>query len=147
MDADTIFQLSGPVAIAGWLSLFASPWFPSFADRFASIIVPALLSVAYVGLMLAFWSGAEGGFDTLDNVALLFQTRELLLAGWLHYLAFDLFVGRWTWQRLVATGQPIYVSFPVLFFSMMVAPLGALLGLIVTRNFSSEGAETGQQEA
>ncbi|DAC10255.1 MAG TPA: DUF4281 domain-containing protein, partial [Candidatus Poseidoniales archaeon] len=48
----------------------------------------------------------------------------------LHFLAFDLFVGRWTWKRLMATEQPIYISFPVLLFSMMVAPLGALLGLV-----------------
>ena len=63
---------------------------------------------------------------------------EVILIGWLHYLAFDLFVGRWTWQRLVATGKPIYVSFPVLLLSMFVAPLGALIGMIVTREFTSE---------
>ena len=65
----------------------------------------------------------------------MFSERDVILIGWLHYLAFDLFVGRWTWKRLVATEQPIYVSFPVLLFSMMVAPLGALLGLIVTRDY------------
>lgn len=126
MDADTIFQLSGPVAIAGWLSLFASPWFPSFADRFASIIVPALLSVAYVGLMLAFWSGAEGGFDTLDNVALLFQTRELLLAGWLHYLAFDLFVGAWIVRTARAEGISFWLVLPCLPLTFLFGPAGYL---------------------
>ena len=95
MNADQIFALSGPVAIAGWVALLASPWMQQWSDRLATTIVPALLSVAYVGLILVFWSGAEGGFDTLDNVGLLFETRELLLAGWLHYLAFDLFVGAW----------------------------------------------------
>lgn len=124
MDADTIFQLSGPVAIAGWLSLFASPWLPSFADRFASTIVPALLSVAYVGLMLAFWSGAEGGFDTLDNVALLFQTRELLLAGWLHYLAFDLFVGAWIVRTARAEGISFWLTLPCLPLTFLFGPAG-----------------------
>ena len=126
MDADTIFQLSGPVAIAGWLSLFASPWLPSFADRFASTIVPALLSVAYVGLMLAFWSGAEGGFDTLDNVALLFQTRELLLAGWLHYLAFDLFVGAWIVRTARAEGISFWLALPCLPLTFLFGPGGYL---------------------
>jgi len=78
---------------------------------------------------------------TPDIVVGLFEEREVVLIGWLHYLAFDLFVGRWTWQRLMATQQPLYVSFPVLFFSMMVAPLGALLGLIVTRKHSNETPE------
>ena len=63
---------------------------PRLADRIAGLLIPALLAIAYIGLVLAFWSSAKGGFDSLDNVAALFQTRELLLAGWIHYLAFDL---------------------------------------------------------
>ena len=39
--------------------------------------------------------GAEGGFGSLADVATLFQKQELLLAGWIHYLAFDLFIGAW----------------------------------------------------
>ena len=77
----------------------------------------------------------------------MFSERDVILIGWLHYLAFDLFVGRWTWQRLVATGQPIYVSFPVLLFSMMVAPLGALMGLIVTRSYTGETTELTEVDA
>ena len=95
MNADTLFSLSGTVALAGWLRLLASPFMPRLADRIAGLVIPALLAVAYTGLVLAFWSSAKGGFDSLDNVAALFQTRELLLAGWIHYLAFDLFVGAW----------------------------------------------------
>ena len=75
---------------------------------------------------------------TPDIVVGLFSEREVILIGWLHYLAFDLFVGRWTWQRLVATQKPIYISMPVLVLSMMVAPLGALLGLLVTREYSEQ---------
>jgi len=60
----------------------------------------------------------------------------------LHYLAFDLFVGRWTWQRLMATNQPLYVSFPVLILSMMVAPLGVLVGMLITRELSDDETET-----
>jgi type II secretory pathway component PulF len=75
---------------------------------------------------------------TPEIVVEMFSESEVILIGWLHFLAIDLFVGRWTWQRLMDTGQPIYVSFPVLLFSMMVAPLGALLGLIVTRNHGKE---------
>ena len=75
---------------------------------------------------------------TPDIVVGLFSEREVILIGWLHYLAFDLFVGRWTWQRLVATGQPIYVSMPVLLFSMMVALLGALLGMLITWDYNED---------
>ena len=41
------------------------------------------------------FQGAEGGFGSLADVATLFGKPELLLAGWIHYLAFDLFIGAW----------------------------------------------------
>ena len=90
--------------MAGWLCLLASPFMPRLADRIAGLAIPALLAVAYTGLVLAFWSSAKGGFDSLDNVAALFQTRELLLAGWIHYLAFDLFTGAWIVRTARQTG-------------------------------------------
>ncbi len=47
----------------------------------------------------------------------------------------------------MATEQPIYISFPVLLFSMMVAPLGALLGLVVTRDYVEETPANGTETA
>ena len=70
----------------------------------------------------------------------LFENDEVVIVGWLHYLAFDLFVGRWTWQRLTQTEKPLLVSFPVLLLSMMVAPLGALVGMVVTRDAKAPAA-------
>ncbi len=60
-----------------------------------ALAIPVLLAIAYAGLVLAFWSGAEGGFDTLPNVMQLFTQPEIALAGWIHYLAFDLLIGAW----------------------------------------------------
>ena len=93
----------------------------------AAIGIPLLLAVAYAGLVMAFWSSAKGGFDTLDNVALLFQTREMLLAGWMHYLAFDLFVGAW----IVAPGAgdariPFLLVVPCLVLTFLFGPAGLL---------------------
>ncbi|MDP6869884.1 MAG: ABA4-like family protein [Candidatus Poseidoniaceae archaeon] len=62
----------------------------------------------------------------------LFSDDEIILVGWLHYLAFDLLAGRWTWRRLMAAEKPIYISCPILILSMMVAPFGCLLGLLIT---------------
>lgn len=127
MSPDTLFPFANMTALAGWAALLASPFIPRLSDAFASTVVPLLLSVAYAGLILAFWSGAQGGFDTLANVALLFQTPEMLLAGWLHYLAFDLFVGAW----IVRTARSEAVSFilvvPCLALTFMFGPVGYLL--------------------
>lgn len=126
MDLDTIFSIANLAALAGWLALLASPWLPAQADRIASTLVPALLSVAYAGLVLAFWNRAEGGFGTLDEVALLFETRGLLLAGWLHYLAFDLFVGAWIVRTARSQGIPFLLALPCLPLAFLFGPAGFL---------------------
>ena len=126
MNADTIFSLSGMLALAGWLSLLASPFMPRLADRIAGLVVPALLAVAYTGLVLAFWSSAKGGFDSLDNVAALFQTHELLLAGWIHYLAFDLVTGAWIVSAARQAAIPFWLAVPCLVFTFLFGPAGFL---------------------
>ena len=131
MNPDLIFQLATPFVLTGWLALLASPWFPRAADRYAGIAVPALLSVAYAGLILAFWSSAEGGFDSLDNVARLFETREMLLAGWLHYLAFDLFVGAWVVRAARDAAVPFLLVVPCLALTFLLGPAGFLAFLAI----------------
>lgn len=127
MQPDTIFQVANPLALAGWAALLASPLVPRLADLVAGAIIPLLLSVAYAGLVLAFWSGAQGGFDSLANVALLFETPHLLLAGWLHYLAFDLFVGAWIVRTARAEAVGFLLVVPCLVLTFLFGPAGFLL--------------------
>jgi hypothetical protein len=131
MSADTIFSLASTTAMAGWLVLLASPFVPKIADLVSGLAIPALLAIAYAGLILAFWMRAEGGFDTLDNVAKLFQTRELLLAGWIHYLAFDLFVGAWIVRAARQAGVMFLLVVPCLVLTFLFGPAGLLLFLAV----------------
>lgn len=138
---DVLFWFSSLYVLPFWLMM----WFAPTHERTATMlrnewVYLAPLAVAYTLAVLPNLADIllllASDMPTPDIVVGLFEEREVVLIGWLHYLAFDLFVGRWTWQRLMAAQQPLYVSFPVLFFSMMVAPLGALLGLIVTRKHS-----------
>ena len=62
----------------------------------------------------------------------LFADEDVIILGWLHYLAFDMFVGRFIWLRMVAMKRPIYVSTPVLILCMMMAPLGCAVGVAAT---------------
>lgn len=126
MNADVAFQIANPMALLGWIALLASPILPRFADAVGAIVIPLLLSVAYAGLVMAFWSGAQGGFDTLDNVALLFQSRPMLLAGWLHYLAFDLFVGAWIVRQARGAAIPFLLVIPCLALTFLFGPAGLL---------------------
>jgi len=56
-----------------------------------------------------------------------------IMLAWLHMLALDTLGGRWIWKRMVAEDKPIWMSMPTLLLCMMVAPLGLLLGVALTR--------------
>jgi hypothetical protein len=127
MPIETLFSLSSTLALAGWVALLASRFFPVLAERISGLAIPLLLSVAYAGLVLAFWRGAEGGFDTLDNVMRLFTAKEIALAGWIHYLAFDLFVGAWIVRTARAESIAFLLIVPCLLLTFLFGPVGFLV--------------------
>lgn len=135
---DVLFWFSSVYILPFWLMM----WFAPTSERTAALmrnewVYLGPLAIAYAMAVLPnivdifLLLGTQ--MPTPDIVVEMFSEREVILVAWLHFLAFDLFVGRWTWQRMVATNQPLYISTPVLILSMMVAPLGALIGLVVTR--------------
>lgn len=126
MTHDALFQLSGPLVLLGWGALVLSALSPIWADRVAALILPLVLSVAYTALVLSFWSGAPGGFGSLPEVMALFTTPGVALAGWLHYLAFDLFVGAWITRTARAEGIAHAVVIPCLALTFLFGPAGFL---------------------
>ena len=50
-----------------------------------------------------------------------------LTAGWVHYLAFDLFVGGWIATRAAETGMHHALLVPVLLLTFLFGPAGLLL--------------------
>jgi hypothetical protein len=137
MDVNLLFASANLLALAGWALLLASPLIPTLADRLAGFALPLLLSVAYAGLVLAFWTRAEGGFGSLDDVARLFRAPQLLLAGWLHYLAFDLFVGAWEVRTARRDGIPFPFIIPCLALTFLFGPAGYLVFTAVRAAFGS----------
>ena len=135
MTPDTLFQFANPLAMTGWLLLAASPLIPRLADTVAGYVIPALLSLGYAALVLVYWAGGEGGFDSLPNVMRLFDFPGVALAGWVHYLAFDLFVGAWAARTARAEGIPHLLMLPVLALTFLFGPAGliAFLGLRAVR--------------
>lgn len=131
MNSDMIFQIANTTALAGWIVLLISPFIPNLADRISGLIIPALLSIAYTGLILAFFGSADGGFDTLDNVVKLFTVREMVLAGWIHYLAFDLFIGAWEVRTGRKDGMPFLLVLPCLPLTFIFGPAGLLLFFVL----------------
>lgn len=126
MTPEQLFQYTGPLAMLGWLALALAPLAPRLADLAAAMVIPALLSVAYSALILVHWSDAPGGFDSLAGVMALFTDPAVALAGWLQYLAFDLFVGAWITRTARAEGIPHLLVLPCLVLTFVFGPAGFL---------------------
>ncbi|MEO0389819.1 MAG: ABA4-like family protein [Pseudomonadota bacterium] len=126
MTPDALFGLTNPLASLGWLCLALLPLHRTWLMRIGGWLIPIALSVIYAALILVYWSGAEGGFDSLANVMLLFDTPGTALAGWVHFLAFDLFVGAWIARDAPRCGIPHWAILPALVLTFLFGPIGLL---------------------
>jgi len=125
MDLERIFSVASVIAAVGWLFLVVVPKRP-LALHVAGVFFPLLLALMYLYFIAMHIRGAEGGFGSLADVAMLFQRRELLLAGWIHYLCFDLFIGAWEVRDSQRHGIPHLVVIPCLIMTFMLGPIGLL---------------------
>jgi hypothetical protein len=122
---EQIFALASTLAAVGWVLLVFIPRRP-IAVLVAGVFLPLLLALIYLYFIANHIRGAEGGFGSLADVATLFQKRELLLAGWIHYLSFDLFIGAWEIRDSQKHGIPHLVVIPCLVMTFMLGPIGLL---------------------
>ncbi len=130
MTPEDGFRLANLLALAGWLALIAGIVLRRDALRVSVAwrIVPVMLAVAYLALLVgAPREGTGGGFGTLAAVAALFESRWALLAGWIHYLCFDLMVGCWIAAEVLRRGMPRWVLVPALPLTFLLGPLGLVV--------------------
>jgi hypothetical protein len=130
MTAEQLFSTLNLIAVAGWVLLVFLP-----RMRWTSTVVPivmaSLFAVIYVVLIAATLTRSEGGFSSLASVRTLFDNPWLLLAGWTHYLAFDLFIGGWEVRDSQRHGIPHLLIVPALVLTFLFGPAGLLLYLAV----------------
>ena len=139
MPWEAIFGYANLYAMICWAAL-------AFAPKRETFIIPlfyagvGLLALAYavliVGLLSGMIDGGEGGggspdFTTLAGVQALFDMQGGATIGWIHYLAFDLFVGIWVARNADRHGYLRIVQIPILFFVFMAGPLGLTLYLLL----------------
>lgn len=131
MSLEQMFTLANMIAMLGWLVLLMSPLIPVGAEWISGRLIPVLLSVVYTALILVFWGQGDGGFSSLPEVMKLFTQPELVLVGWVHYLAFDLFIG--AWECRTARAERIRFWFVVLCLALtfMFGPIGLLLFTVI----------------
>ncbi len=130
MTPDLVFSYVGTAAMLGWALLILGPRRFAWVNAIPLWIIPAGLSAVYAALVLSRFSGIGGGFDSLTSVATLLSDPWALLAGWVHYLAFDLFVGAVMAARMDRAGVGRLVQAPILGATFMLGPLGFLIAAL-----------------
>lgn len=127
LPVDALFSIANTLALVSWVGLIVLPrW--RFVRRALQLFIVAGLCVLYAMLIQGFFFGVEGGgFFSLAAVQKLFTSREVALAGWVHYLAFDLFVGLWIAGRADEIGISRWVQGPILLMTFMFGPIGLLM--------------------
>lgn len=131
MTADQIFQACNTLALLGWLVLVLFGWKRWASSFITAVLLPLLFAVIYSALLLTHWGGSSGNFNSLAGVAALFSNPWLLLAGWVHYLAFDLFVGSWEARDALTHQIPHIVVVPCLLLTFFFGPAGLLLYMLL----------------
>jgi hypothetical protein len=127
MTPDQLFSVANPVALVGWLILVFAGRMKWAAGLVTGAIIPLLFGVLYTSLIVAHWGQSTGSFSTLAGVAALFENHWLLLAGWVHYLAFDLFIGSWEVRDAAKNGIAHWMVIPCLVLTFLFGPIGLLL--------------------
>jgi len=127
MTPEALFSLASSAVLPGWLLLVFLPRWKWTTRLVTGVLLPGLLGLLYVYLIATRWVGSEGGFSSLADVKRLFDEPALLLAGWVHYLAFDLFVGTWELRDAQKLALPHLLVVPCLVLTFLFGPIGLLL--------------------
>jgi hypothetical protein len=132
---DILFSLSGLLVMPIWLAMILLPGWSVTRRALASPLVALAPALLYVVLVmprileiLPLVIRPE-----LHTIATLLGTPGGATIAWIHFLAFDLFVGRWVYLDARERKISAFVSSPILFFVLMLGPLGFVLHLLARR--------------
>ena len=140
--ADTLYSLVNLFVLPGWLLLIFAPRWKWTTSLVTTVLIPLVLGLAYLVLLIANWQAllSCGTFLHLADVAKLFTYEYCLLAGWMHYLAFDLIVATWQVRDAKRVGLPHWAIVPCLLLTSVLGPTGLvsyiLLRWTMTKRFT-----------
>lgn len=138
MTTEILFSVCNAMALSGWILLVLAPRWRWTTTLVTSILIPMMLAAVYVVLVATNLGSTNGGFGSLAAIGTLFETPSLLLAGWVHYLAFDLFVGTWQVRDSQRIGIRHLAVVPCLAFTFLLGPTGLLAYLVLRMTFKRQ---------
>ncbi|MAU01075.1 MAG: hypothetical protein CL608_28350 [Anaerolineaceae bacterium] len=145
MNLETLFSFSSLLVMPFWLLLIFLPRWRVTERVMAGPWVAAPAALLYAGLVLPNFVEIFTAVSnpTLSGITALLGDPTGATIAWVHFLAFDLFVGRWVYLDGRARNISAWFISPILFFVLMLGPVGFLLYLVVrlaiSRQFSADG--------
>lgn len=131
MAPDQIFSLCNTIALIGWIVLIFAPFWKSRMNYVFGILI-ILFAIVYAWLIFSnFDPTIFKDFGSLDGVAGLFGDKRMLVAGWVHYLAFDLLAGIYIIKSAEKNGINHWLITPALALTFMFGPVGVLLYTLI----------------
>jgi hypothetical protein len=130
---ETLFNLSSLMVLPFWALMIFLPRWRVTERLMSSPLVSAAPAMFYAVLVIPSFAEVWQTVSSpdLSGIAALLGSPVGATIAWLHFLAFDLFVGRWIYRDSRERGISAWVTAPVLFLTLMLGPCGFLLYLIV----------------
>jgi hypothetical protein len=138
---DTVFALTNGVAMLGWLALVAGPRRPALLSAVMYLGV-ALLCAAYLAIAAWLMGHPGPGLPAYSpaGLAAVFSDPRVVVLGWTHYLALDLFTGLWIARDGDHKAISRLVQAPVLVLTLLAGPVGLLAWLVLRERRAREKA-------
>jgi Domain of unknown function (DUF4281) len=133
MTPAQVFSTVSALAASQWLLLIILPNWKVTQWLISSYAVPMLLSVIYCIYITSFFGISGGGFGSIQEVRTLFSDDRLLLAGWVHYLAFDLLTGFLIIKSAQQKSISHWLVIPCLALTFLFGPCGFLTYQIIQK--------------
>ncbi len=133
MTPDTAFQIANALVLPQWLLMVVAPRWSVTQFLVKSFLIPVVLAIFYAFYIFAGDPLDFEAFSTLEGVKGLFQNGGdgVMLAGWIHYLAFDLIAGSVVLRDAQERGIPHWWVIVPILFCFMLGPIGLLLYWII----------------
>ena len=137
-----LFQFANLWIMPFWLLIIVLPHWNWTKRIIGSLWIVAPLLLAYALLVLPQALAVLPALlnPTIPGIAGLLGTPTGATIGWIHFLAFDLFVGRWVYLDSRTRQITAWVASPILFLILMFGPFGLLLYLLVRMAFGEQKA-------
>lgn len=128
-----LFELTFLLAAPFWALMIVAPSWRWTSRIIGSplIVLPPVLIYATLVLPNVTEVLPAVSSPTLPGVQALLGTPTGAAIGWAHFIAFDLFVGRWEYLDARRRGVHPLVMAPTLVLTILLAPLGLLIYLAV----------------